>query len=278
VHRAGNTPSAAFLALPQATAISQTDPPPESRLAATYSLPCPRASSSRKASAIYPTSLDTLSLAAATAGAASHRDSQKRTAYAKVEPNGYSLVPFSVVSYGRLGHPAMKLSQLLGDEAAGPGSVSRAVFVAGALRELSIGLIRGNFLLYHASVGMLARSSGSSFRASLSIPTYKIDLCTARYKIPFRMSWRSKNCAARAEHRMPWSVSERCRVAPQPHCTVGKSRGTMARPRRRAVWNSPLFRVPQGVRLVMQCFTLRAKLCTARAMEWAELYGHVPHS
>jgi hypothetical protein len=67
-------------------------------------------------------------------------------------------------------------------------------------------------------------------------------LCTARHKIPFRMAWRSVNCAARAEHRMPWLGSERCRVDPQPHCTVGALRGRMARPRRcqRAVWNSPL--------------------------------------
>jgi hypothetical protein len=39
---------------------------------------------------------------------------------------------------------------------------------------------------------------------------------------------------------MPWSVSVRCRLAPQPHCTVGASRGRMARLRRcrRAVLNS----------------------------------------
>jgi hypothetical protein len=93
-----------------------------------------------------PTSLAVLSLAAATAWAASQRDRQKRTAYARVEPNGYSFVPFSVVSYGRLGHPAMKLLQLLGDEAVGPGGVLRSVFVAGALWKLSTGLLRGNFI------------------------------------------------------------------------------------------------------------------------------------
>jgi hypothetical protein len=123
-------------------------------------------------SIINPTSLNTLSRAAATAGAAaSHRDRQKQTAYARVEPNGYNFVPFSVESYGRLGQPAMALLHSLGDEAAGPGGVSRASFVAGALRELSVGLIRGTFLLYRASVGMLARSSGSSFQAGLSVPT-----------------------------------------------------------------------------------------------------------
>jgi hypothetical protein len=69
-------------------------------------------------SIIHPTSLNTLSRAAATAGAsASHRDRQKQTAFARVEPNGYSFVPFWVESYGRLG----QLLHSLGDEAAGPG-------------------------------------------------------------------------------------------------------------------------------------------------------------
>jgi hypothetical protein len=81
----------------------------------------------------YPTSLNTLSRAEATAGAAaSHWDRQKRMAYARVEPNGYSFVPFSVELCGRLGRPAMKFLHSLGDEAAGPGGVSRASFVAGA--------------------------------------------------------------------------------------------------------------------------------------------------
>jgi hypothetical protein len=88
-----------------------------------------------------------------------------------VEPNGYSFVPFSVESYGRLGQPAMTLLHALGDEAAGPGGVSRASFVAGAMRELSVGLIRGNLLLYRASVGMFAKSSESSLRVGLSVPT-----------------------------------------------------------------------------------------------------------
>jgi hypothetical protein len=73
--------------------------------------------------------------------------------------------------YGRLGQPAMKLLHSLGDKAAGPGGVTRASFVYGALRELSVGLCRGIFLSYRASVGMLARSSGSSFRAGGSVPT-----------------------------------------------------------------------------------------------------------
>jgi hypothetical protein len=44
--------------------------------------------------------------------------------------------PFSMESYGRLGQPAMVLLHRFGDEAAWPAGVSRASFVAGALRDL----------------------------------------------------------------------------------------------------------------------------------------------
>jgi hypothetical protein len=88
-----------------------------------------------------------------------------------VEPNGYPFVPFSVESYGRISHPAMKLLHALGDEAAGPGGVTRASFVAGALREISVGLCRGNFSMYCAWLGMFAYSSGTGFRAGMSVPT-----------------------------------------------------------------------------------------------------------
>jgi hypothetical protein len=85
--------------------------------------------------------------------------------------HGYSFVPFYVEeTYGRLGQLAMTLLHMPGDEAAGPGGVTRASFVQGDLRELSLGLCRGNFLAYRASVGMMARSSGTSFRAGLSVP------------------------------------------------------------------------------------------------------------
>jgi hypothetical protein len=105
-------------------------------------------------SVTHPLSIHTLPRAAITAGAASsHRDQQKRTAYARVEPNGYGFVQFSVETYGWIGQPAMKLVHDLGEEAAqaGPSGVSRSSIVAGALRELSVGLCRGNFLAYRAS-------------------------------------------------------------------------------------------------------------------------------
>jgi hypothetical protein len=55
---------------------------------------------------------------------------------------------------GHLGQSAMKHLHSLGDEAPGPGGVTRASSVNGTVRELSVGLCRGNFLSYRASVGM----------------------------------------------------------------------------------------------------------------------------
>jgi hypothetical protein len=60
----------------------------------------------------------------------------------------------------------MKVLHSLGDEAAGPGSASQASVVAGALRELSVGLIRGNFLLrYHHTPVFLVSGAAAPARA-----------------------------------------------------------------------------------------------------------------
>jgi hypothetical protein len=64
----------------------------------------------------------------------------------------------------------MKLLHALGDEAAGPDGITRASFVAGAFRENSVGLCRGNFFMYRAYLGMFAKSSGTGFRAGKSVP------------------------------------------------------------------------------------------------------------
>jgi hypothetical protein len=72
-------------------------------------------------------------------------------------------VPFSVESYRHLGQPAIELLHKLGDDAAGPGGVSRAPFVAGALRELSVGVVAtfSCLLLEWACLpGIVSRISG----------------------------------------------------------------------------------------------------------------------
>jgi hypothetical protein len=122
----------------------------------------------------HPIAINTLAAAATTAGAAAaRRDQQERATYSRVEPNGYPFVPFSVESYGRISPPAMKHlhAYALGDEAAGPGGVTRVSFVAGPLREISVGLCRGIFFMYRVCLGMFAKSSGAGFRAGMTVPT-----------------------------------------------------------------------------------------------------------
>jgi hypothetical protein len=82
---------------------------------------------------------------AATDGAAvAQRDAEKRRAY--IWLNVYTLLPFSVEIYGRLGKPAVALLGMLGAEAVAAGDVSKSAFVVAALRELSIDLCEGNCL------------------------------------------------------------------------------------------------------------------------------------
>jgi hypothetical protein len=65
--------------------------------------------------------------------------------------------PVSVETYGPQGKPAIDLLLGPGDEAAGadgPGAVSKPAFVRSVLRELSVGLCRGNCVTYTDSQGI----------------------------------------------------------------------------------------------------------------------------
>jgi hypothetical protein len=84
-------------------------------------------------SVIHPLCITTLPVTAATEADA-RRDQQKRAAYARIEPNVYPFVPFSIESFVRLGPPAMKPLHELGYEASGPLGDERASFVAGVLQ------------------------------------------------------------------------------------------------------------------------------------------------
>jgi hypothetical protein len=79
-----------------------------------------------------------------------------------------------------LHQPAMKLLHALGDEATSPGGVMRASFVAGTMREISVGLCGGNFM-YRACLGMIAKSSGTGFRVGMRVPTDEHGLLTLQH-------------------------------------------------------------------------------------------------
>ena len=86
----------------------------------------------------------------------------------------YAFVPLSTETFGRLGKPAMALLNKLAECASASGVVLKDGFVVNALRELSVGLCRGNCVLYKRSQYALARVSGTfAFRAGADIPVYE---------------------------------------------------------------------------------------------------------
>jgi hypothetical protein len=79
-------------------------------------------------------------------------------------------------SFGRLGAPALTLLGDLADQAAqadGPG-LSRAAFIAGALRELSIALRRGNASLRRLGANVATRASGQAPMCGLARPSAEV--------------------------------------------------------------------------------------------------------
>jgi hypothetical protein len=77
--------------------------------------------------------------------------------------------------YGRLGKPAISFLRQLGLEAKEAGrKVSKSGFVAAAIREISVGLCRGNYQMYRASLGLLAGVSGRGFSEGAAHPTEEV--------------------------------------------------------------------------------------------------------
>jgi hypothetical protein len=112
---------------------SALTPAPGSRLEGDILLALPGGITIADISAIHPLSIHTLPAEATSAGAAAAgRDPHIHEWSQTAAP----LCTFSVESYGRSSQPAMKLLHALGNEAAGPGGVDRASFVAGAFRKL----------------------------------------------------------------------------------------------------------------------------------------------
>jgi hypothetical protein len=85
-------------------------------------------------------------------------------------------VPMLVESFGRLGAPALTLLGDLADQAVqagGPG-LSRAAFISGALRELSVALCRGNASLSRSGAYVATRPAGHTPMRGLARPSAEV--------------------------------------------------------------------------------------------------------
>ena len=122
-------------------------------------------------SVVHPCAPSFVQAAQTEGGAAAARDRRKRTKYQSADPNGYAFSPLSHETFGRIGKPAMELLNTLATTASAGGDVIKDGFVNNALRELSIGLCRGNAVMYRRSLQVLARASGRAFMTGLPVPT-----------------------------------------------------------------------------------------------------------
>jgi hypothetical protein len=124
---------------------------------------------------VHPCAATYVRAAGVIGGAAKVREDAKRARYETAEPSGYAFVPLAHESYGRLGKEAMQLLNALAEVASTNGRVEKDGFVMNALRELSVSMCRGNGLLYRRGLGVLARVTGTCFRAGLTVPTADVD-------------------------------------------------------------------------------------------------------
>jgi hypothetical protein len=78
-------------------------------------------------------------------------------------------------SYGRLGPTAMQLLQTLAATAASSATagldVTTSSFMTGALRELSVALVKGNEVVYREALHVYATTGGTVARAGAMVPT-----------------------------------------------------------------------------------------------------------
>ena len=121
-------------------------------------------------SIVHPAAATFARLACSPGGAAAKRDAEKRHKYLTTDPHGYTFVPLSHETFGRLGKPAMDLINTLASAAAESG-VYKEGFVINALRELSVSLCRGNGIMFRRGLMNMARVSGAAFREGLALPT-----------------------------------------------------------------------------------------------------------
>jgi hypothetical protein len=103
------------------------------------------------------------------------RDASKWRAYRQVS-SALPFVPMSVESCGRLGAPALTLLGDLADQTvqAGEPGLSRAAFISGAFRELSVALCRSNAPLCRSGAYVATRAAGWTPMRGLAQPSAEV--------------------------------------------------------------------------------------------------------
>ena len=97
--------------------------------------------------------------------AAAVRDGHKAAAYRRYNPHAYDFVALSHETFGRLSKGALSHLKYLADIAVECGMQDRAQYVTNVKRELSVGLCRGNALLFRMGLQIM---TGVSRKAAVA--------------------------------------------------------------------------------------------------------------
>ena len=89
--------------------------------------------------------------------------------------NMRTLCIHSTENFSRLGKPAMALFKKIAEYASSGDVVFKDSFVANVLRSLSVGLCRGNCVLYKQNLYASARVCGNAFCAGADITASDIN-------------------------------------------------------------------------------------------------------
>ena len=126
---------------------------------------------------VHPAAVTCVNAAAGAEGsAAAVRDQAKCTHHENSGPLGYGFAQLSTEAFRWLGKPAMALLNKLAECASAGGVVFKDGFIGDALRELSVGWCRDNFVMYKLGFYALARVSGNTFHTDACIITSEINL------------------------------------------------------------------------------------------------------
>jgi hypothetical protein len=103
--------------------------------------------------------------------AAEERDKAKKRYHEKNGTPGYSFVPFSIETYGRLGKDAERLLKDMAVRAASTGDCDSVSFLHWMRKEISLSLIRGNARVFRRYLGQLIRGTGTDFQPGADVST-----------------------------------------------------------------------------------------------------------
>ena len=100
---------------------------------------------------------------------------RKHAAFASHRVQGLTFKAFAIETYGYVDAEAMSFLRAVSQAAATTGHVTYGAFLAGAHREISVALCKGNYGIFHSGVQHYTRASGHARLEGLQVPSDEVE-------------------------------------------------------------------------------------------------------